>query len=313
MTRKWLLAGSKCLLGAAGLIAIFGLAAEAGVERIGKVVEGAHAWLPWIVLIEVVILTLDMIASRALWAPVDVRIPFRAWLKSACVAYATSAFLPGGRLAGEVARAGALTSWIGGAPSVSLAIASHGAHLWATTIASIVCLVALGGDRLGVLVLVTAVTTFLLGVLFLYGVRSRVGRWVVSRFDKSGSSAAELDRALSRGAPWFAVGLQTIARCAQVAQAALLLGAVHMNSDTTSAITVTSVQMVVANMGDAVPAQAGLVEGGYLYFAANMGTAAQLLSLALLLRIARLILGGLCTSTALVRSNAQRRDFSRRP
>jgi uncharacterized membrane protein YbhN (UPF0104 family) len=105
--------GLRALLFVGGLGLAAWLIRGVGVARILDVLGQTWPWMPLVVLLELLFVSMDLVSLRVLLGDASHGIPPRVWVRSSVVAYATTILVPGGRAAGEVARATALSSVLG--------------------------------------------------------------------------------------------------------------------------------------------------------------------------------------------------------
>lgn len=271
-------------LGVLGAVTIAILVSDAGPAEVLEALRRALPYLPSIALAEMASALADVIALRSLHGP---GIPAPVWARSAATAYAAGALLPAGRVAGELARAAQIAPHAGGPRALAAASVLHATFLAASVIASLSCWAAVErispGSALGTLIAGNAVFhAVLAGMLFL---GPRAGARL---------SGGPIDL----GAPWAALAAMVIARVVQLLQCAALVLAAGGGIDLDGALVAEAIQLVAASLGDAIPGQAGVIEGAYRTFAPELGLVGSLagaLTIALSLRATRLALAALAS------------------
>lgn len=221
------------------------------------------------------------------------------WLRGGLLAYLAGAFSPAGRVVGEAARASALAPSIGGARAVAGAARAHGVFLVANAAVSVLCFAAVArasGSRAPLALLVgwNAVLNGALGALLVSAARlrlaqvaGRVSSRLAARLAALEASARALPRAIGA-----AIALALLGRALHVLQAGVVLHA--LGGAFCAAWLGEAIQIAAANLGDAVPAQAGVLEAAARTFAPDLGLVASTAdALALLLRAPRLALAAL--------------------
>ena len=94
-----------------------------------------------------------------------------------------------------------------------------------------------------------------------------------------------------------------VARSAQAVQYGVILHAVGGAASAHGALIAHGIELVGATLGDFLPNQLGVVDGAYRTFAADVGFAsapARAISIALLARVARLLIAATCLAVLAV-------------
>jgi hypothetical protein len=218
--------------------------------------------------------------------------------------------VPAGRAAGEVARAALVSTHIGPARAATASTQLQAAYLSANGLLSLIemALVAtflgfatplallLGGNVL----FQAVVSTALLAILW----DARVGRWLDKLRKRFAPRAAEhppLDPAFRRRIPWRPFLVSSASRSVQLVQYGIILYAVGGVPIPRGAVIAHGIHLVGATLGDLLPNQLGIVDGTYRALAGDLGFAdapARALSIALVARIAQLILAAACVVVA---------------
>ena len=287
-----------------GLVAVFVLVRDAGPEAVLDALWFAAPYLPAIFILEVLWISMDIFALKALIKADLTRtndlnmmnaIPWHLWVKSAVLAYGIMIFLPAGRAGGEVARARMLTrqSQLGGRV-VGGAIRLQAATLMANTLITIPCLVAVYFETsvtlLFGLLLVNGLATLLLasGILFVAR-RSKIGAWM-GGLEFMKSYVRHIEEAFPPTAPFplSAVGWTTIGRCIQTLQYGVVLLAVGGVMTMQSSLISQGIHLVGSGLGDMIPNAVGITEAAYSFFAGSLGLqahSAAAISIALIIRL----------------------------
>ncbi len=239
------------------------LVQHAGVEELGRVLSHAAPWLPWVVLLEVVRLSLEAVATWVAYGSRAREVPFRCMLRAQLISTAVSSVAPAGRAAGEAAKAALLSPYTGGATALAAAATSQAASLVSGGLISLPC--AFAAYRLtGVSWLTLALGAHAL-VLLLMGL---------------GMHAGLRDGALPPARPLVATFL---ARTLQVVQYGLLAVAVGIDTSAVEALVAQGLHLVSMAVGALVPGQFGVRDGAFALSAKAFGTTtARAMSIALL-------------------------------
>jgi hypothetical protein len=301
----WLKRYGKWLLLLLGLGAVTALVNETGPRKVGAVLLGAGAHLPFIVLLEAAWISMDTFAVRALLGQHGKDAPAKLYLRSGMVAYGVMALLPAGRTGGEIARATILGPHVGGARAGAAAARINGVTLLANALISIPCFLAIGnvvgfGDKLSLAVLGNcAVTGFMGAGILLVTRKAKVGGFLGKRFRSMVHWGPAFDDALREmpAVPYKAIALCFLGRFIQMIQYAVILHAVGGKLTLTSGLVTQGIHLVGAALGDMVPNQVGFNEGAYRLFAEALGLAsdpARAVSIALVARLGQFFLAGTC-------------------
>jgi hypothetical protein len=294
---RWALAGL-------GALAIVLLVREAGAANVVAAVGGGWPWLAAVAALEVALALADVAALRSVLGDRARGVPLRAWARGAMLAYAAAAFLPAGRVAGEVARAATLSRWIGAPRAAAAASLLQGSYVAAVAAASLLCAASLGATALGGLALANAAMAATVAAVLVAGPRAAAGvaqvvplaGAVLARF-APGDTVAGLP-----AVPVRAIGIALAGRAIHLAQCGALLAAVGAGCE--RAIAAAAIQLVAGNAGDLVPGRVGVVEAAYRVVAADVGlagAASRAVALALLLRIAQLGIAAVCAAVCAAR------------
>ena len=280
--KRWERAAGRAVLGVAGLAVVAYLVRDAGWQQVEAVLWQAGRWLPVVMLLEAVQLGCDVVALRTILREHARAIPPVTWLRSSLVSYAMMVLLPAGRAAGEVARATMFSATIGVSRAATTSTALQAGYLAANGLLSIVAC-AVVSSRLGVcstLALLLAgnfvfqaiVASSLVAILR----DARMGRWlgrIRERLMPSAEKSPPLDPVDRRRVPWRACLVSTFGRSAQVVQYGVVLHAVGGALTATGAFVAHGIHLVGATVGDVLPNQAGVTDGAYRAFAADLGFA----------------------------------------
>jgi hypothetical protein len=313
---------ARILAGLGGLTLVAYLVRGAGPERVAAVIWQAGRWLPLILLLELFQLCTDFLALRSILRERWRQIPAATWVRSSAIAYAMMTLLPAGRAAGEVTRATLFASTIGAPRAATTSTLLQAAYLGANGVLSVFACVAVG-SRFG---WQAPLTLLLAGnVLFQATIASglvailrdaRLGRWLDRMRRRIVPGAVEsppLDPEERRQLPLGALAVCSIGRAAQVCQYGIILHAVGGVLTLRNAFVAHGIHLVGATLGDLMPNQLGVTDGAYRAFAGDLGFAAEparALSIAFVVRIAQLTLGGTCVLFASLTRNAGSRGGS---
>jgi hypothetical protein len=306
----------KSTLAKSGRVVLFvaglGLAAwlvrGVGIDRVAHVLSDAKGFVPFIVLLEMLIVCTDVLALRALLGPSAQRITAPVWIRSSAIAYASSILLPAGRALGEAMRVRALAPEIGAPRATGAASRLQITVLYANAAISIAILAELASKGeasgpLAIAVLINAALCALLASLLLALVRSkRFAAWLGQRFRGFVEAhTAPDDLPAPSGAPARAFGFVFLGRLIQAVQYGVAVRAVGGASTLHLALSAQGIHLVGALAGDLVPNQIGVTEGAYRAFAHALdfdAEPARALGIALLTRIAQIGLAVLCLGVA---------------
>jgi hypothetical protein len=281
-----------------GLVALVFIFRDIGLDRVLDAVRATSTLFPWILLLEAVWISFDTFALRALYADAADRVPARAWLRSACSAYAVMILLPAGRAGGEVAR-GALLYEHAGTGAVDKSTQLQAAVLIANAVISVPAALAVAayvgwGHTLTLLVLGNGLVTLAIGAgIILVLRRSRLGAWLQRRF----GLAQGIEERVAVGPLFSAIALTSVGRGVQTVQYAVILWAVGGQLGLQPGLITQGVHLVGAGLGDFVPNAVGITEGAYRLFATPLGlgdTPERAVAIALVARLAQFSLAFAC-------------------
>ncbi len=300
-------AAGRALLAAVGLGLIAYLVRSAGPRRVAETLWRAGAWLPLIIVLELMQIAGDYVSLRVLLGKGGREVPPGTWVRSSALAYGLMIVLPAGRAAGEVARASLIAKHTGATRAAGASARLQAAYVFAIAILSAIESVSVATrfgvrTRLALLlagnaVIMTAIAGSLMAILW----DARLGRWLYRIRRRLIGSAEQAppheDGPPPRTLPWRACAICLVARSAQALQYGIMLYAVGGAFSIHGALTAHGIELVGATAGDLFPNQVGVVDGAYRMFAADVGFAdapARALSIALLSRVARLLVAASC-------------------
>ncbi|MEM1022582.1 MAG: hypothetical protein AAGD10_07380 [Myxococcota bacterium] len=284
-----------------GLLALVFIIRDIGLEQVLAAVRQTSALFHWILLLEVLWISFDTLALRALYGEAASRVPLREWLRSACSAYAIMILLPAGRAGGEVAR-GALLYKHAGTGAVDKSTQLQAAVLIANAVISVPAALAVGAyvgwtHSLTLLVLGNGLVTLGIGVgIILVLRRSRLGAWLQKRF----GLAKGIEERVASGPLLRALAFTSTGRVVQTLQYAVILWAVGGELGLQPGLITQGVHLVGAGLGDFVPNAVGITEGAYRLFAAPLGLGEapeRAVAIALVARLAQFCLAFACLMT----------------
>ena len=297
----WLKTLARVLLFVFGVSAVVYVVNDAGPEHVWNTLVAAGVFVPVIIALEALFMSMDVLSLRALIGEPAKNVPALVWLRSGLTAYAIMILLPGGRAAGEVARAAQLGPHLGG----SAKAAAYATRLQAVTLlgnttisipCAIACFVAAGAsEALPWFVLGNGISTNILGgVVVLAARKSSLGAWIGKRFPSFGEHGTSFDEALRHRTPWAPpILFSFLGRAIQAVQYGILLLAVGGSLTFVSALVSQGIHLVGAGLGDMIPNQVGITEGAYRVFAPALGLAAdpaRAIGIALLARFCQFVL-----------------------
>lgn len=274
-----------------------------GPSAIWAAMLGAAPWIPLVVLGDLGFFLSETAAHRTVLGPRAADIPTARFVRASLLYYCVMVLAPLGRIGAEVARGAAYAPYVGAGRAAAAAGNMQAGVLLANALVSVPVWLAIAGvvgpgHALAWLVVVNGVGTFGLGtVTWLLVRRSRVGRWLATRFPRFAKVGSDLDEAsvISRREMVTSVGFSFLARLSQIGQYAALLGAVGASVTVTGTLVAVGIHLVGAAFGDVVPNQIGIQEGAYELFADAVGLAAdpaRAVSIALLSRVSQILIAG---------------------
>lgn len=278
----WLARGAITLT---GLIAFVYVVASVGAGRLLDVAARAGAGILVLVALELAIVGLDAHAAQILAAS-----SARSTLRGAIASYATALLVPGGRVAGEIARVEQVREEAGLGRAVHASLVIQAAHVASTVVALVVALlwVPLPASLVAIASGVAAWNAGLTIVLFATPRSSRAITKLAARVGVEGLRLASVEgrvRAITavlsgRGVHWL--------------QAAVAMALVTGRLDAGAGAIAECLQILAGAAGDAIPGQVGVLEAGFdtyggLFDAHDLGAG---VAIALLLRASRLALLG---------------------
>lgn len=292
---------------AGGLVLTGLVVRRVGPSMVVRTILAAGVFLPLILALEAAWMGMDVFVLRALLGESAGLAPPAAYVRSAVTAYPVNIFFPAGRASAEVTRAALLSPYLGASRVTRAAMQLHGVSLLGTTLISL-CALAVAvdrldpGHRLGVVLATSALLTGALGGVFLFGARAP-GLWAFlkarsPRFrelpEMTGAPGARLGRAIL---------LSFVGRALQSVLFTIAVYAVDGALSPRTGCLAQGVSIAGSTFGDAVPQQAGVSEGAFLYFADALGLAgapAKAVAIALVVRVGQLSLALGCLALGLV-------------
>lgn len=298
MTRLRQMGAGVLLLG--GAIAVVLLTREAGLSVVLATLLRSGRWLPLLALLELGGVLADALAARSLHGEKGAHVRSGVWLRAGLVAYAAAQALPGGRALGEVLRAATLAEPLGAKRSAVGAFVLQGAHVLSCALAALLaaCLLdsqpILRGLALGI-----SAWTLVLGLVLVSAPRfERVLSWLARRAGMGSLFDDGPGTSLGASLVMRSLAWACVARAVHVAQAGAVVACVLGEARLEHAFAAEAIQLVAASLGDAVPGQAGVLEGAFRSFSSAIASgpamASEALAMALLLRVTRLALAGGC-------------------
>jgi hypothetical protein len=300
----------RVALALAGLGVIAYLIWSAGAARVGETLWEARAWLPLIAALECAPIASDYFTLRLLLGPEAREVPTATWVRSSTLAYAMMICLPAGRAAGEVTRASLLAKHLGAARAASASARLQVAYVLAIGVLSTVE-AATVASRFGVrapLALLLAGTAVLMtafaGGMFAALRDARFRRWVArlrQLVTRSEAAPTPTGPQTPQTLPLRAVLICCASRSAQALQYGVILAAVGGVPSVHGALIAHGIEIVGSTLGEFLPNQIGVVDTTYRTFALDVGFAsapARALSIALVARLARLLVAAACVAIA---------------
>jgi hypothetical protein len=288
----------------AGLVALVLVVRSVGLDRIVSTLLGAAVWMPGVVLADLTFFFCETMAYRVVLGPGAAQIPRRRFVSASLLYYCVMVLAPLGRVGAEVARAATFTPYVGAGRATAAASHMQAGVLLANFFITVPAWIAVAqtvgaGHALAWLLLINGVGTGVLGLTTMLLLRrSKAGAWLGRRFPRLRKLGADLDEAVAvpHRELWRTVGWCSLARLAQLAQYAVLLGAIGGAISLNGSLVAMGVHLVGAGFGDVVPNQVGVLEGAYHIFADAVGLGhdpARAVSIALLARISQILIASL--------------------
>jgi hypothetical protein len=291
----------RFLVFVAGGAVVILLVRAAGPERVYILLQQAWPWLPAVIACEMLMVTTDLLALRALLGQAAERTPRSAWVRSSTFAYAAMIILPAGRAAGETIRAATLAPSVGAARATGACARLQSCIVFGNTVASLVTasFAYRYSTILALALLANGLACALIGSAILLLARSeRFAAWLRKRFAKFVATHTVPPQAQPhRWATVLAIALAVTGRAVQTVQYGIAIHAVGLVATPVTTIVAQGIHLVGAAFGDLVPIQLGMTEGAYRAFASALGLqsdTARALSIALVARVAQLILATTC-------------------
>jgi hypothetical protein len=295
----------RLLLLASGIALAVYCVWSVGAESVASVVRRAGQWLPVIAALELGIVVTDLLGLRALLggASRDVSVP--TWTRAMALAYGVGVVMPGGRAAGEAARAATLASDVtvasagrasarmqvsalAGNAIASAILAPSVVHTSTTLAWALASNAVLCGGLAGALILLVRSRRFA-------SLLRRVLRPLLGARAEERAHAPPSDRttsATSATSLAVAVLMSSLGRVVQTLQYGVAVHAVGGQPTVAHAAVAEGIHLVGATVGDALPNQIGATESAYKLFASSLQLdAARALSIALVVRFVQLVLG----------------------
>jgi hypothetical protein len=303
----------RVLLAAAGLGVIAYLVLSAGAARVGQTLWEARAWLPLVAALGCATPVSDFFTLRLLLGAQARNVPAAAWVRSSTLAYAMMICLPAGRAAGEVTRASLLAKHVGATRAAIASMQLQASYVFAIGVLSgIEAATAAGkfGVRAPLALLLggNAILMTALAAGFVATLRdARIGRWLDRlrrRFIRSDAPPpSPPEPGTTRTVPWQALLLCCLSRCAQAVEYGVILCAVGGIPSVRGALLAHGIELVGSTLGEFFPNQVGVVDSAYRTFASDVGfgsVPARALSIALLARVAHLLIAASCVAIAAI-------------
>ncbi|MCG3174678.1 MAG: hypothetical protein GMKNLPBB_02938 [Myxococcota bacterium] len=295
----------RWLLLALGVGALWVLVQRSGPEQVFSAVAAASPWIPVILALEILWISMDVVAVWRLAGPRRKQVSLGEWVRTGMMAYSIMTFLPAGRAGGEIARAAGLAPHVGGPRASAAAAQLQSLVLIANFLVCMMCALAVtgiaGADQLLFpALLVNGTITLSLGSFMQLGMRRiQLGGWLGRKIEKLRHHGPEFDRAIqeSGGFPFQPLMIVTLGRLFQVAQYGVLVMAVGGSLGVQVAFVAEGIHLIGAGLGDMVPNQVGITEGAFSLFRAALGfqdQEARAISIAILARLVQFAFGGVC-------------------
>ena len=301
-TNRW-----RTALLAVGVVMTGLVVREIGPAQVSRAILSAWRYLPLLVALEAAWMGMDVFVLRALLGESAGRAPGLAYARSAATAYAVNVFFPAGRASAEVTRATMLSPWLGAGRATVAALQLHGVSLLGTASISLCALAAVvrrpdPSRGLALALAGSALLTGALGGLVSFGARApRLWTFLGAH------SRHFREIAGTPTAPWSrllrAVSLSFAGRSIQSLLFTVAVAAATGALLPRTGLLAQGISLAGSTFGDAVPQQAGVSEGAFLYFAGALdlaATPARAVAIALLVRVAQLSLAVACLVIGLV-------------
>jgi len=297
-----------------GVVVLTAIVVSTGVERVLEALRDALPFIPFLLVLDVLYATCEVLAHRSVLGPRAREIPLVSFVRVSMMTYCTAALAPLGRAGGEVVRAMGFSPFVGAGRATAAGANMQGSVLIANALISIPCAIAVArvvgvAHALTWLITANALGTLVLGSATWILSRSKLGARIGARFPKLKQLGAELDEGAraTRLELLRATLFATLSRVVQVGQYAVLLLSVGGAVTLSSVLVTMGIHLVGAGFGDMVPSQIGVHEATYRIFADVIGLAdpAHAVSIALLARIVSYLVAGLCLTMIPVLARAE--------
>ncbi|MCC6558269.1 MAG: flippase-like domain-containing protein [Polyangiaceae bacterium] len=299
---------ARVLFAAAGVVALVVLVRSAGPAALAASLARAAPWLPPVIAIEVVRVSMDAVATYFALGRRARALPVAVLARAQLIGAAVSAVAPAGRTAAEATKAALIAPWTGMPAATAAAATSQASTLVSTGLASIPCAWAAyaltGGSALTIALVAHAVLLVLGGAGLRALMRARrAGRWLERRSARLGRGAASFQES-AREAPIIAprpTAALLVGRLLQVAQYAILARAAGVDASAVRALFAQGLNLISLATGSLVPGQVGVSEGTFVLSAHALGTTeAKAMTIALLAHVVQVVFVPIGTITPMV-------------
>lgn len=291
--RGWLLRGLGALLALSILALVWkSVGGAATLDSLRR----ARAALPWVLLLEGLVVAVNGMALRALYLAAKRPAPPRSLWRAVLVGHLAAVTLPAGRLLAEGWKASQIAPHTGAPVAAAAAVALQAAALYANAVAACVTTLAVylrcGWSAPTFAVMVFGVGMVALASALALAGRAALGRRLGGRMEAVREAGPAFDRALgevSRSLP-LATAWEVLGRAMQCAQLVLLRDVLGAAVGAIDGLATYGLLLTGAAVGDLLPAQLGATDAALALGARSLGMLpADGLALTLSLHAAQII------------------------
>lgn len=261
--------------------------------------ESARAALPVLpigVLLELVKIGCEAVATRRALGAAGRRIPWRALYSTHVVSTAVGTVLPLPRPASEATKASLLLPWVALAESTSSGATMQAATFVCMGTMSLVCAAALEGT-MRLALLGNAVFLLTLGVGIRALIRSRkIADFLARRFPARAESIERFHATSTTGhlVPWAPSAALIVGVCFQIVEVTIVAWAVGVTPRVRGSLAAFGIHLLTASAAVLVPGQLGAREAAFSYSAEILGTSpTRAAAIALFWHLSQLVVSGL--------------------
>ncbi len=276
---------------AIGLAALVHVVSSVGAMRLLDLLANVGALALVLAALEVLVLALETTAARSLSGATAA-----SSVRGAIVAFAATQVMPGGRIAGEIARIAHTRGEVGTMRAAHASMILQGTHVGAVVVALAAVALAIESDSATLAATLAGVATWNVGITAFFVLAPRSARSLAAVGARLGLDPKTLSPVthIALDTHVRAAALVLLARGVHVMQAIAAVALVTHRLDARGGLVAEGLQLLSGAVGDAVPGQAGVLEGAFQTFGALVVSddVAAAVAVAVLLRAVRLALLG---------------------